>query len=250
MTTTSQTNGRQSLRHAGTRLHHRPRGAAGRRQDRLGAPLGAGHPACPSWGRSSSSTPSAALTSTLARRSAPASPFEFERVDFDPPFRADPIPRGHPRAAPRAPSLHHCRHDVGRARGRGRPSRMARRGTRQRSSSASSSKNYDPRKDWAGRMAHSQSAWRPSSEARTRCSRTIATRLAPVPIILNIQSAGKTRPVEQPKNGRKVTVPTNIGFQPIAPADIVHGSTSSRSCRRADGVPKWKLVRSQPKISC
>ena len=59
-----------------------------------------------------------------------------------------------------------------------------------------------------------------------------------MPLILCFRAREKTRPVKDDK-GR--SVPTNIGWQPIAPSEIVHAM--DLTCLlppRADGVPTWK----------
>lgn len=58
-----------------------------------------------------------------------------------------------------------------------------------------------------------------------------------VPLILCFRAREKTKPI---KEGNK-TVPTNVGWQPIAPSEIVHAmDLTCLLAPRADGVPTWK----------
>src|SRR5829696_4495034 len=81
-------------------------------------------------------------------------------------------------------------------------------------------------------------AWRKPKAAREDL--VDALRKVRVPIILNFRAEEKTKPIDQEKNGRKVSVPTNIGYQPIAPSKIVH--MLDLMCLlplRAEGLPTW-----------
>jgi hypothetical protein len=97
--------------------------------------------------------------------------------------------------------------------------------------------------DWRERDKLSMSGWRAPSAARNDLVRTILQ--IHVPLIWTFRAREKTKPVAQKDDkGREKTVPTNIGFVPIAPAELVHAM--DLVCLlppRADGVPTWNTER-------
>lgn len=174
-----------------------------------------------------------------------ARPFEFLRVDFQPPFRANRYLEAFQAQIPLKPSAiiidtMSDEHEGEGGRIEWQAEELDTILTRQNSNKP----NYDPRLDWAGRLARGQDAYRPSSEARKKMINTIA-RLKPCPVIMNFRAREKTAQIPTEKNGRVRVTPTNIGYQPIAPADIVHQvDIMALLPLRADGVPQWRSAKS------
>lgn len=91
------------------------------------------------------------------------------------------------------------------------------------------------------------SAWRRPKFARRQLLKFLRSRVR-VPLILNFRSEEKTKLIDKTvvqRNGggeeRRVTVPTNVGWQPIAPSQIVH--FVDMMCLlplRAEGLPMWQ----------
>ncbi len=84
------------------------------------------------------------------------------------------------------------------------------------------------------RDAVGQAAWKVAKEPRKRMMNGFLQ--ITVPLIFCFRAREKTRPI---KTGNK-TVPTNIGWQPIAPSEIVH--SMDIMCvlpLKSDGVPMW-----------
>jgi hypothetical protein len=166
-------------------------------------------------------------------------PFDFEIVNFDPPFRANRYLEAIRAQLPRNPAALIV--DTMSDEHEGEGGRLE--WHREELDNILRRQNI-PVDDWGARERNSQSAYRPSSEARVKLVNGIA-RINTCPIIMNFRAREKTRPVEQERRARggtkTVMVPTNIGFQPIAPAEIVH--IVDIMCllpARADGVPRWK----------
>jgi hypothetical protein len=90
--------------------------------------------------------------------------------------------------------------------------------------------------DWSKRERVGQAAWiRPKSSRRALIN---GIGQIDTPLILCFRAREK---VKQVKNDRGKMEPTNIGFQPIAPSEIVH--QLDLNCLlppRAEGVPVWK----------
>lgn len=90
--------------------------------------------------------------------------------------------------------------------------------------------------DWAKRERMSQAAWiRPKAARQAMVQGFI--RLG-VPLILNFRAREKTKPM---KDERGKTVPTNIGFVPIAPPEVIF--CCSFKCLLppfGQGVPTWQ----------
>jgi hypothetical protein len=168
-------------------------------------------------------------------------PFDFDIVRFNPPFRANRYMEAIEAQLPRNPaciivdSMSDEHEGVG-----GRLDwaeehidKMLLRSMR------NVPPDYNPRED-PGRQKWSQEGWKPSSMARTRLANFI-NRIGEVPLILTFRAREKTKPVEQEKNGRKIAVPTNVGYEPIAPVEIVHQlDIVCLLPPRADGLPLWK----------
>ena len=97
--------------------------------------------------------------------------------------------------------------------------------------------------DWKERDKMSMSGWRVPSAARNDLVRTILQ--VHTPLIWTFRAREKTKPVEQTDDrGNKKAVPTNVGFVPIAPAELVHAM--DLVCLlppRADGVPRFSTER-------
>lgn len=90
--------------------------------------------------------------------------------------------------------------------------------------------------DWAKRERVGQAAWIKPKRARLDMINAIIQ--IRVPMIFTFRAREK---VKQMKNDRGKMEPTNIGYQPIAPLEIVH--QLDMTCLlppRADGVPVWK----------
>jgi hypothetical protein len=173
-------------------------------------------------------------------------PLSFLVVDFDPPFRADRFREAILAQLPRKPA---CiivdsisdEHD-------GEGGRLDWHEEviddilRDRNSNV---ENYDPRarSQQGARFSLAMEGWQMPSAARKRLAASI-NRIGSTPLILNFRAEEKTKPKKQQKNGREVNVPTNIGYQPIAPAMIVHAlDVVCLLPARADGVPKWRSDR-------
>ena len=97
----------------------------------------------------------------------------------------------------------------------------------------------DQKGNWSRRDALSQAAW-----ARVKPFRNqLITRLlhVTVPLILTFRAREKIKPIKQQKDGREITVPTNVGFQAIAPAEIVKCLTCVCLLpQNAEGKAVWK----------
>ena len=90
--------------------------------------------------------------------------------------------------------------------------------------------------NWARREACAMAGW--IQPKRDRLKFINGIQRIGVPLILCFRAREKTRPVKDEKGK---TVPTNIGWQPIAPSEIVHAM--DLTCLlppRADGVPTWR----------
>jgi hypothetical protein len=95
--------------------------------------------------------------------------------------------------------------------------------------------------DWGARERNSMSAWRPSSAARQRLALFINSGMGETPLLLTFRAREKTKPMKERKNGRDIQVPTNLGYTPIAPAEIVHSlDIMCLLPARADGLPLWR----------
>lgn len=90
--------------------------------------------------------------------------------------------------------------------------------------------------DWGKRERMSQAAWiRPKADRLKLCGKLLRVR---VPIICAFRAREKTKPM---KNERGKIEPTNIGFQPIAPAEIVHTMGVNLLLPPfSQGVPTWE----------
>lgn len=94
----------------------------------------------------------------------------------------------------------------------------------------------DTRKDWQIMDGAGQSAW--IAPKADRLKFILAMDRFKFPIIYNFRAREK---VKQIKNDKNKMVPTNIGYQPIAPPEIVH--KLDLTCllpANARGVPMWK----------
>lgn len=91
--------------------------------------------------------------------------------------------------------------------------------------------------DWAKRDRMSAAAWiRPKKGRRDMLNGLM--QIKNVPLIFCFQAREKTKPIKD-ANGK--LVPTNIGWTPIAPPEIVHSMTIFCLLPiRSDGVPMWK----------
>jgi hypothetical protein len=90
--------------------------------------------------------------------------------------------------------------------------------------------------DWAKRDRMTQAAWIKPKRARLEMINTIMK--IKTPIIFNFKAREKTK---QLKNAQGKLVPTNIGWTPIAPAEIIGSMTLFCLLpNHADGVPMWK----------
>jgi len=91
--------------------------------------------------------------------------------------------------------------------------------------------------DWAKRDKMTQAAWiKPKAERRAMIEALI--QIKSVPIIVTFRAREKTKPI---KNEQGKVVPTNVGWTPIAPTEIVDMMTVFCLLpRRADGVPMWR----------
>jgi len=89
--------------------------------------------------------------------------------------------------------------------------------------------------DWSKRERVGQAAWiKPKASRRELLNGILRVT---VPLIMCFRAREK---VKQVKNDRGKMEPTNIGYQPVAPTEIVH--TLDLNCLlppRADGVPVW-----------
>ena len=166
---------------------------------------------------------------------AAARPFAFEVVRFDPPFRANRYHAAVLAQIPRRPSciIIDTMSDEHEGQG-GRidwhkeelDNIMVRLGRK--------------KDEWGARNANSQSGWIPSSEARKRMIAAFS-RIETCPIIMTFRAQEKMEQRKESKDGRERVVPTNIGFRPIAPAQIVYAvDIMALLPPRADGVPRWR----------
>jgi hypothetical protein len=174
-------------------------------------------------------------------------PLSFLVVDFDPPFRADRFKEAIEAQLPRKPACiivdsisdehdgeggrldwhEDVIDDILRDRNKNVP-------------------DYDPRarSQQGARFALAMEGWQAPSAARKRLAAKI-NRIGATPLILCFRAEEKTKPKKQEKNGREINVPTNIGYQPIAPQIIVHAlDVVCLLPARADGVPKWRSDKS------
>lgn len=167
---------------------------------------------------------------------AGSAPFDFDIVPFDPPFRASRYLEAIKATIARKPAAIIVDSMSDEHEGEG-----GRLEWKEEELDKILQRQRIPVDDWAARERNSMSAWKPSSEARTRLANFINRGLGPTPLILCFRAREKTKPVEQEKNGRKIQVPTNIGYTPIAPADIVHQlDIMCLLPARADGLPMWR----------
>ena len=104
------------------------------------------------------------------------------------------------------------------------------------------SERRDPEND-RNRDRVAMSAWRKPKAARRDLRN--AMQKVRVPLICCFRAEEKTRPIEkmvgEGENQRKVAVPTNMGWQPIAPTMFVH--LMDVLCLlplRAEGTPTWQ----------
>lgn len=97
----------------------------------------------------------------------------------------------------------------------------------------------DDKDKWSRRDAMNQAGWIRPKRARIRMMNAFLR--INTPLIFCFRAREKTKPMKQQKNGREVTVPVNIGYQPICPGEIAHAMTMMCLLPpRADGVPQWK----------
>lgn len=90
--------------------------------------------------------------------------------------------------------------------------------------------------DWAKRERMAQAGW--IEPKRKRLQMITALLRAKVPVIITFRAREKTKPM---KNDRGKMEPTNVGFVPIAPAEIVHAmSVNLLLPPFAQGVPTWQ----------
>lgn len=90
--------------------------------------------------------------------------------------------------------------------------------------------------DWAKRERMTQAAW--IKPKRDRIAMINGVNRVMVPLLMCFRAREKTKQI---KDDRGKMVPTNIGYQPIAPSEIVHAM--DLTCilpPRAEGVPVWK----------
>jgi len=89
--------------------------------------------------------------------------------------------------------------------------------------------------DWAKRERVGQAAWiKPKQSRRTMVNGLLQIK---TPMIFCFRAREK---VKQIKNDRGKMEPTNIGWQPIAPAEIVHAmDVNCMLPLNSDGVPRW-----------
>ncbi len=94
--------------------------------------------------------------------------------------------------------------------------------------------------DWAKRERCTQAAWiKPKASRRALINGLLQIK---TPMIFCFRAREKTKQIA---NERGRAVPTNIGYQPIAPLEIVH--QLDLNCLlppRADGVPVWRSDKS------
>ncbi len=90
--------------------------------------------------------------------------------------------------------------------------------------------------DWKRREAMGQSAWVLPKMDRVRMMNGFL-RIT-TPLIFTFRARDKTRPI---KDSSGKTVPTKVGYQAIAPAEVVHGMTLMCLLPpNANGVPVWR----------
>jgi hypothetical protein len=102
--------------------------------------------------------------------------------------------------------------------------------------------DYDPRarSQQGARYALALEGWQEPSSARKRLAQSI-NRIGATPLILCFRAEAKTKPIKVVKNGREIFAPTNIGFVPIAPDNIVHAlDIVCLLPARSDGLPLWR----------
>ena len=90
--------------------------------------------------------------------------------------------------------------------------------------------------DWSKRERMTQAAW--IKPKRDRIALTTGLLRISVPLIFCFRAREKTKQVA---NDRGKMVPTNIGYMPIAPSELIHAM--DLTCilpPRAEGVPVWK----------
>lgn len=90
--------------------------------------------------------------------------------------------------------------------------------------------------DWQKRDRMTQAAWiRPKAERKALVSSLYQIM---TPLIFNFRAREKTKQIQ---NARGKMEPTNIGWQPIAPSEIVHTmDVMAVLPLKSDGVPMWK----------
>jgi hypothetical protein len=90
--------------------------------------------------------------------------------------------------------------------------------------------------DWAKRERVGQAAWiKPKADRRSMINGLLQIQ---IPLIFCFRAREK---VKQVKDERGTMVPTNIGYMPIAPSEIVHAM--DLNCvlpPKSDGVPVWR----------
>ena len=90
--------------------------------------------------------------------------------------------------------------------------------------------------DYAKRERCTQAAWIKVKAQRRAMLNEL--QLVKTPMIFCFRAREKTKPM---KDDRGKTAPTNIGWQPIAPAEIVHAmDITCLLPLRSDGVPQWR----------
>lgn len=95
------------------------------------------------------------------------------------------------------------------------------------------------KEDWRRREALGQAGWIVPKAARNRLINGIL-RIT-TPLIFTFRAREKTKPLPMQKDGRTVVVPTRLGYQAIAPAELCHAMTCMCLLPpHADGKPTWK----------
>lgn len=96
----------------------------------------------------------------------------------------------------------------------------------------------DDKDKWERRQALNSFGWIAPKRARVRMTNYFQRQT--VPLIFCYRSRRKSKPMEQEKNGKKVVVPVDQGWQPICPAEIAGAMTIMCLLpQNAEGVPQW-----------
>ena len=97
----------------------------------------------------------------------------------------------------------------------------------------------EQKSDWRRREALGQAGWIIPKQDRTRLINGIL-RIT-TPLIFTFRAREKIKPVVTQKGDRTILVPTRMGYQAIAPAEICHAMTCMCLLPpHADGRPTWK----------